>query len=62
MLVEVTNLSRNVQVSCPLLELCGRHVVVFQVKIPQVALFRQLVDDVSEGFTVWLSAQNRDFL
>ena len=38
MLVEIINQSKNVQVSCPLLELCGRHVVMFQVKVPQISL------------------------
>ena len=38
------NLSRNVPVSRPLLELRGRRVVVLQVKVPQVALVRQLID------------------
>ena len=32
--------------SRPLLELRGRHVVVLQVKVPQVALVKQLVDNV----------------
>ena len=31
----------------PLLELCGRHVVVLQMEVPQIALFRQLVDDIT---------------
>ena len=61
MLVKVIDPSRNVQVSCPLLELRGGHVVVFQVKIHQISLIRQLVYDVAESFTVWISAQNRDF-
>ena len=39
--------SRNIQVSRPLLELRGRHVVVLQMKVPQVALVRQLVDNVA---------------
>ena len=56
--VEVINLSRNVQVGCPLLELRGGHVVVLQVKIPQVALVRQLIDNVAESVTCSLSAQN----
>ena len=42
MLVKVMKLSRNVQVSCPLLELSGRHLIVFQVKVPQISLIRQL--------------------
>ena len=40
MLVKVINRSKNVQVSCPLLELRGGHVVVFQVKIPQISIIR----------------------
>ena len=60
MLVMVTNLSRNVQVSCSLLELFRRHVVMLQVKVLQVAYMRQLTDDVAESFTVWIFAQNRD--
>ena len=51
-LVKVKNLSKNVHVSCSLLELRGRHVVVFQVKVFQVAYVRQLVDTVLESFTV----------
>ena len=46
-----TEFSRNIQVSRPLLELCGRHVVMLQMKVPQIALFRQLVDNVTQGFT-----------
>ena len=42
--------------SRPLLELRGRHVVVLQVKVPQVALVRQLVDNVAESFTFCLFA------
>ena len=38
--------------SRPLLELRGRHVVVLQLKVPQVALVRQLVDNVLESFTL----------
>ena len=52
MLVKVINLSKNVQVSCPLLELSGRHVVVFKVKVPQISLIRQLIYDDAECFTV----------
>ena len=37
--------------SGPLLELRGGHVVVFQVKVLQVTLVRQLVGNVSECFT-----------
>ena len=44
--------AKNAQVSCPLLELCNRHVVVFQVKIPQISLIRQLIRDAAESFTV----------
>ena len=55
-------LSKNVQVSRPLLELCGTHVVVLQMKVPQVALVRQLVNNVAESFTFCLSAQNRAIL
>ena len=61
MLVQVINQSRKVLVSCPLLELRGRHVVLFQEKILQVAHVRQLIDDVLESFNVWIAAQNRDF-
>ena len=32
--------------SGPLLELCGGHMMMFQMKVPQVALLRQLVDNV----------------
>ena len=37
MLVKVSNPSKNVQVSCSLLELSGRHVIVLQVKVPQIS-------------------------
>ena len=57
MLVEVINLPKNVQVSGPLLEKRGGHVVVLHVKIPQVTLVRHLIDDVAESFTFWLSDQ-----
>ena len=40
MLVKTINLSRYVQVSCPLLELRSGHVVVFQVRVPQISLIR----------------------
>ena len=59
MLVQVINPSRNVQVSCSLLELCGRHVVVFQVSVPQISLIRQLIYDVAESFTVWIFPKSR---
>ena len=47
--------------SCPLLELHGRHVVVLQVNVPQISLIRQLIYDAAESVTAWISAQNRDF-
>ena len=47
MLPEVIKFSRNVQVSRPLLALRGGHVVVLQMKVPQVALVRQLVVNVA---------------
>ena len=56
MLVKVIVLSRNVQVSCLLLELRGGHVVVFQVKVPQISRIRQLVYDAAENTTVRNSA------
>ena len=52
--------SRNIQMSGILLELRGGHVVVLQVKVIQVTLVRQLVDNVSEGLTFF--AQNRGLL
>ena len=54
--------SRNVQVSSPLLELCSGHVAVFQVKVSQISLVRQLVDNVSEGFNFCLFANDRAIL
>ena len=60
MLVKIVNLSRNVQVSCPLLELGTRHVEVCQVKVSQISLIRQIVYDVAKSFTVWICAQYRD--
>ena len=53
MLEEVTNLSKNVQVSCSLLELRGRHVVMFEVMVLQIAKIRQLVDNFVKSFTNW---------
>ena len=38
-----------------------RVIFVFQVKIPQVSLIRQLIRDAVESFTIWISAPNRDF-
>ena len=52
-------ISRNVQVGRPLLELRGRHVVALQVKAPQGALVKQLVDNVAVSFTSCLFVQNR---
>ena len=43
------NSSKNVQVSCPLLERRGGHVVVFQVKVLQVSLIRNFIYDVAES-------------
>ena len=51
----------DVQVRCSLLELCGRHMVMFHVKVPQISLIRQLVYNSTESFTVRISAPNRDF-
>ena len=48
MLIEFMGSSCNIPMSGPLLELRGGHVVVFQVKVLQVTLVRQLVDNVSE--------------
>ena len=62
MLVEVIKCSRNVQVSRPLLELRGGHVVVLQMKVPQVAIVGQLVGNVAESFTFCLFHQNRGIL
>ena len=61
MLVKDTIVSRNVQVSCALLELSGRQLVVFQVKVFQISFIRQLIYDVAESFTIWISAQIRGF-
>ena len=62
MLVKDINFSRNIQVSRSLLELSGRQLVVFQLKVPQTSFIRQLIFDVAESFTVWILAQVRDFL
>ena len=61
-LIEVTESSRKIQMSGPLLALRGGHVVVFQVKVLEVTLVIQLVDDVSECFTFRLLAKNRGIL
>ena len=50
MLVKVINPSRNVQVSCSLLELCGRHVVMLLMKVLQVANIQHLADNFLESF------------
>ena len=55
----IHHLPSNVQVCCPLLALRGGHVVVLQMKIPQVTLVRHLIDNVAESFTFWLSYQHR---
>ena len=52
MLVKVINLSRNVQVSCSLLEMCRIHVVMLQLEVLQVANIQQLVDNFQESFTI----------
>ena len=52
MLFTVINLSKNVQLSCSLLELCRRHVAALQVQILQVANIRQLVDNFLKSFTI----------
>ena len=52
MLAKVINLSRDVHVSCSLLDLCRRHVVVFQVKVRQVTNIQQLVGNFLERFTI----------
>ena len=53
------HLSRIVQVSCSLLELCRRHVVMLQMKVLQVADIKQLVDNFLESFTISIFAQPR---
>ena len=60
MLVKIMIVSRHVQVSCSLLELCRRHVVMLQVKILQVAKVHPLFDNVLERTTVWIFAHIRD--
>ena len=61
MLVKVMKLSKNVQMSCPLLKLRSGHVVVFQVNVPQISLISQLLNLVAKRFIVWVSAQHRSF-
>ena len=39
--------SRHIQVSRPLLDLCGGHVIMLQMDVPQVALLRQVAYDVA---------------
>ena len=51
------HLSRIVQVSCSLLELCRRHVEMLQMKVLQVADIQQLVDNFLESFTISIFAQ-----
>ena len=52
MLVKVIKFFRNVQVSCSLLELCRRHVLMLQVKVLQVVHLQQIVHNVLENLTV----------
>ena len=67
---EVLKLLLMEKYSCmDMLLLRGGHVIVFQVKVLQVTLVRQLVDNVSEGFTFCLlpkievsSARSRESL
>ena len=42
-------------------ELRGRNVTMFQVKIPQISIIRQLIYDVAKSFTIWIFAQYWDF-
>ena len=46
-LIEVIQIFRNIHVSRPLLELCGTRVIMLQMEVPQVALFRQFAYDVA---------------
>ena len=60
--MEVINSSKNIQMSGPLLELRGGHMVVLQVKVLQVTFVRQLVHNVSDCFTFCLFARDRAIL
>ena len=51
---KVINLSWNIQVSCSLLELWRRHVVMLQEKVLHVANIRQPVGNFLESFTIWI--------
>ena len=56
------SVSRNVQVSRPLFELCGGHVVVFKMNMPQVALVSKLVKNTAKICTFYFFVQNRSVL
>ena len=55
-LIEVIKITRKIQVSRPLLELYGIHVVMLQMKVPQVPIVRQLAYNVAWSFTFCFSA------
>ena len=55
MLIKVITISRNIQLSRPPLELCGRDAIMLQVEVPQVPLLRQVAYDVAWDFTFCLS-------
>ena len=59
MLVEIINSSKNVQVSCALLQLQFLGNVL--VEVPQISPSNRIFFYGAESFTVWLAAQNRDF-
>ena len=59
-LVKAINSFRNILMSGALLELRGGHMVVLQVKVLQVTLVRQLVDNVSEGLTFCVFSKIED--
>ena len=59
MLVEIINFSKNVLVSCALVQLQFLGNVL--VEVPQISSVKQNIYNVAESFTVWLAAQNRDF-
>ena len=48
--------------SRPLLELRGKHVVLLQMKVLQIALFRQVAHNVAQGFTFCFSGPKLRYL
>ena len=62
MLVKIMNLPRKIQISCPLFELRSGHMVMLQVKVPQVSLIQYSIDDIARASQSGFFVQNQDFV